>query len=165
MNRHYDRYLVAKYKPLYQNRNAPMTQTAMCWGFEVGNGWFDIINKLSYFLCYDWLQAQSNVNHKTSRLGQTLFTGEQTKYNYLVTTQHVIDALAKQDAAYKAVPMAVQIKEKYGTLRFYVHGATEQQYAYIEFAEALSANVCEVCGDRGSRRGYGWITTRCNKHN
>jgi hypothetical protein len=42
-----DRYLCEKYPNLYRDRNAPMNQTAMCWGFDVGSGWFDIINNLS----------------------------------------------------------------------------------------------------------------------
>lgn len=42
-----DRYLVQKYPNLYRDRNTSMTQTAMCWGFDIGSGWFQIIDNLS----------------------------------------------------------------------------------------------------------------------
>lgn len=67
-------------------------------------------------------------------------------------------------AAADAVPVARQVKEKFGTLRFYVDGATEEQYAYIAFAEALTARTCEVCGAQGERREEGWVRTLCYVH-
>ena len=61
--------------------------------------------------------------------------------------------------------VAIQVKEKYGELRFYVGSASERQEAMIEFAEALSARVCEACGSPGSvRSSTGWYATRCDEH-
>lgn len=58
--------------------------------------------------------------------------------------------------------VASQVKEKYGALRFYVEGATMEQYAKISFAEALSADICETCGStKNVGRTNGWIYTRC----
>jgi hypothetical protein len=63
-----------------------------------------------------------------------------------------------------------QIKEKFGTLRFYVdiNGATkevrEQIDAIISDAEGKSCVTCEVCGKPGSRRSTGWIQTLCDEH-
>ena len=34
-------------KILYQDRNKPMTQTCMCWGFECGEGWYEVLKRLS----------------------------------------------------------------------------------------------------------------------
>jgi len=59
---------------------------------------------------------------------------------------------------------AVQVKEKFGGLRFYVDNADGDQYAVIEFVEALSLQTCEVCGSEGRPRGRGWIKTVCDKH-
>jgi hypothetical protein len=65
---------------------------------------------------------------------------------------------------------ATQIKEKFGTLRFYWEGrlspkAEAQVHAAIELAEARSACTCEICGEEGQlyRQG-GWLTTRCTAH-
>lgn len=42
-----------------------------------------------------------------------------------------------------------QIKEKFGTLRFYWEGDHQQGDAIVEEAEAESARTCELCGDPG----------------
>lgn len=64
---------------------------------------------------------------------------------------------------------ATQIKEKYGTLRFYWDGALSptadaQVEEAIDLAEARSACTCEICGEEGRLHGPGWLTTRCAAH-
>lgn len=58
-----------------------------------------------------------------------------------------------------------QVKEKFGTLRFYVSSATDRIYEFIDEAENKSETTCEVCGEPGKtlciRR---WLTTLCPKH-
>ena len=60
--------------------------------------------------------------------------------------------------------VASQVKEKYGTLRFYVEGSNERQEGQISFAEYLSGTICDVCGNPGSANEDGWLSTRCEKH-
>jgi hypothetical protein len=61
-------------------------------------------------------------------------------------------------------PQIHQIKEKFGGLRFYVSGATEEQYKIIEKAEEESYHICEQCGCKGKLRDvYGWYWTFCKK--
>jgi hypothetical protein len=43
-----DKKLCEKYPEIFKNRNAPKTQTAMCWGFECGDGWYDLIDVLCH---------------------------------------------------------------------------------------------------------------------
>lgn len=58
-----------------------------------------------------------------------------------------------------------QIKEKFGTLRFYVDDASEKIYELIEQAENLSAHTCEICGKLGVYKVVrGWCMTRCDEH-
>jgi len=58
----------------------------------------------------------------------------------------------------------VQVKEKFGTLRFYVNGSNEKQEAIISFAESLSGKICETCGSvDGVKQTEGWINTLCKK--
>ena len=57
-----------------------------------------------------------------------------------------------------------QVKEKYGTLRFYVHGAPMIIHDAIDGAERRSGRTCEVCGNRGVFRARGrWYMTRCEE--
>lgn len=164
MNNHYDRYLVKKYEPLYRERYLSETDTAMCWGFEVGDGWFNIINHLSYHLCYNWLQAKQRYEYTLSRLGKPLLGEKVVSSSPVVTLDIVEKEKTKMQEEYEKVPVATQVKEKFGTLRFYVHRATPEQYAYINFAESMSAVTCEVCGGRGKRNNSGWLYTRCKEH-
>ena len=57
---------------------------------------------------------------------------------------------------------AVQVKEKYGTLRFYVNGSNPQQDGMISFSEYLSGSICEHCGSMEDvSQTEGWIVTLC----
>lgn len=61
-------------------------------------------------------------------------------------------------------PSAVQVKEKYGTLRFYMTGYNDEIDVIIRRAEQRSAVECEECGAAAKRRGDGWIKTLCDAH-
>lgn len=58
-----------------------------------------------------------------------------------------------------------QVKEKYGSLRFYADLTTNEMNILIEEAEKRSKKICEVCGKPGEiRRGH-WVNTLCDEHN
>lgn len=60
----------------------------------------------------------------------------------------------------------VQVKEKFGTLRYYVGPMTEAGFDYIQEAEMLSAVTCEQCGRPGTLRSdRGWLRTLCDWDN
>lgn len=61
--------------------------------------------------------------------------------------------------------VATQVKEKFGTLRFYMSSMTDEMEDLIYDAEEKSANTCEICGDSGSLNedGY-WLEVRCPLH-
>ena len=60
--------------------------------------------------------------------------------------------------------VASQVKEKFGTLRFYGNGGDDKTDNFIWFAEAMSSIICETCGAPGKIRGRGWIYTACDAH-
>lgn len=122
-----DKKLCEKYPKIFANRNGNPQETLMCWGFECGDGWYDLIDNLC-----GWLQFNTDRN------------GHLPKYASQV--------------------VAVQVKEKFGGLRFYVEGATDAQYAAISLAEAMSHKICDVCGSPGKPSKGGWIKTRCDAH-
>lgn len=79
--------------------------------------------------------------------------------------QHETDQLGASQLA------VTQVKQKFGTLRFYVSpAATPRQRGMIELAYTLSARICEICGAPGQWRGAeeaargGYIATRCDAH-
>lgn len=57
-----------------------------------------------------------------------------------------------------------QIKEKFGTLRFYYQGGDDFIHGAVCLAENMSATMCEECGAPGKRIKGGWIRTLCDFH-
>ena len=67
----------------------------------------------------------------------------------------------------------LQIKEKFGTLRFYYcwdndhfvpDEACDEFQKMVDKAEKLSAKTCENCGMPGRIRGKQWVKTLCDGH-
>ena len=119
MNSEHSKYLVKTFPTLYQNYGGDMRETCMCWGFECGDGWFDLIKELS---------------EKLEPLGI----------------------------------VAAQVKEKFGSLRFYTMGEpieiADKVDALIDKAEDKSLETCEVCGEPGELNDGGWLSVRCVTH-
>ena len=92
-------------------------------GLEVGDGWYDLLDTLCS-------QIQHHIDWKNG-------TGQYEKYKDL-----------RKEGESESVPQLVaeQIKEKFGTLRFYAYGGDEKTAGMIEMAEALSGRMCEECG-------------------
>lgn len=127
MKQELDQMLCERYPKIFANRHKPMTETAMCWGFEHGDGWFNIIDQLC-----------GNI-------------------------QNHIDWKEKQGGFISQV-VAEQVKEKFGTLRFYYRGGDDVIDGMVRMAEAMSGVTCEECGAPGKTGGQGWISTRCKTH-
>lgn len=56
----------------------------------------------------------------------------------------------------------VQIKEKFGGLRYYMGSETKAMTEAISEAERKSFETCEQCGAPGKLRRGGWISTLCD---
>lgn len=60
---------------------------------------------------------------------------------------------------------AVQIKEKFGTLRFYYRGGNEFANGAVQQAELMSGLICEECGAPGKvDSDGGWLRALCEEH-
>lgn len=141
MREELDKKLVEKYPKIFANRYKPMTETCMCWGFTHGDGWYNIINMLCANIQshIDWCNSQRELLLKDN------------PYNLEIP---------------EAVPQVVadQVKEKFGTLRFYYSGGDDIIDGMVRMAESMSGVTCEECGAPGETGGRGWITTLCQKH-
>jgi hypothetical protein len=203
-----DQKLVKRFPVLYQDRYSPMSQTCMCWGFECGDGWFDIIWQLSLALedelGYSWLQKRrflflkgfarrwSDLMYKLSPVRQTKYRQEGTgqpgdPYRMVLVSreaprwdERIVQFLfgkTREIGNFETERMflkslvfwpntgfaVTQVKEKFGTLRFYSDG-NDRIWRLVRFADALSAVTCELCGEPGKLgQRYGWYSTRCTK--
>lgn len=70
--------------------------------------------------------------------------------------------IKEQDVLNQCVTEALQIKEKYASLRFYVYSSSDEVDKIIQEAEEESEHTCEICGEPGTvnKEGY-WKRLRC----
>lgn len=75
-----------------------------------------------------------------------------------------LELIAKQQG--RPMPVAVQVKEKFGGLRFYVHSASKEMFKRIHEAEAASLCCCEICGAAAEvhRSSTGYVHAACEQH-
>jgi len=58
----------------------------------------------------------------------------------------------------------LQIKEKFGALRFYLDDMSEEYREVVSRAENKSLETCEDCGAPGKMYSDGWMLTLCREH-
>lgn len=174
MDKKLDSRLVKKYPKIFRDRRASMRVTAMCWGFECGDGWYNIIDTLCKTI-------QSRIDYSRQRRIETLLynralirasKGDFSSYNRLPEwTQKSIDVRLKDpEPQLKVVPnvcpqvVATQVKEKFGSLRFYYCGGDDVIDGMVSLAESLSSKTCGECGAPGVIREGGWLRSLCDEH-
>ena len=176
MNEKLDAELCSTYPKLFANRHADMKTTAMCWGFECGDGWYNIIKSLCANIQHH-IDSSVKQNERDSDYNMMLIEMHQGKFDrfdeyykgysdYLREEQR--EKLLKED--FRDVRPIVeqvtvdQVKEKFGALRFYYSGGDTKIRGMVGMAESLSAVTCEECGAPGDHRQAGWIRTLCDEH-
>jgi hypothetical protein len=119
--------LTDKYPKIFPPPKEDGSDPPYYFGFDCGDGWFDLID----LLC-------NNIQH---HIEWAISTPEDKREDIQV--------------------VAVQIKEKFSTLRFYYDGGDEYLRGMIQMAEAMSGKICENCGDKATVRTKGWIRNLC----
>ena len=163
-----------KYPKIFGDRTKPMTETCMCWGLDVGDGWYDLIDILCESLTYTYTTSIEVDEEDGKRLGIKPYKSEVgDSYYFTVEPPQVI---------------ATQVKEKYGTLRFYYRFELDEKIIYlletkkypdlekvndrfynfidgvVHFAEIASGRTCESTGQSGELHASGgtrsgWLKT------
>lgn len=173
MREELDAKLVEKYPTIFKNRFASMQETAMCWGFECGDGWYHIINSLCANIQHhiDWKRKQRVYDLKRARAAKKgrdalikFLAGDGTVNNWIEERADEILAGYDRITPYTNKVVAQQVKEKFGGLRFYYQGGDDEVSGMVRMAESWAAQTCEQCGDRGTMRHGGWVRTLCDKH-
>jgi hypothetical protein len=62
--------------------------------------------------------------------------------------------------------VVMQVKEKWGELRFYTMNGPNKVDHYVDLAERVSHVTCQVCGKMGAEGVYegSWFSRRCAEH-
>lgn len=181
MNPELDKELCEKYPKIFADRHAPMSTTAMCWGFECGDGWYNIIDALC---CLIQNHIDNSIetcerNKEFLERREAALAGDWTLFDeHILSYNNVSDDWIKARKAdlleeppewrTKITPLhqvvASQVKEKFGTLRFYYNGGDDVIDGIVYMAEEMSSRTCEVCGNPGKTSGSGWLRTTCTEH-
>lgn len=129
--------LYEKYPKIFAQKDLDMRKTAMCWGFECSDGWYDLID----MLCSE---IQAHIDNENMSIEYKKKRGE-----------------LPEDAPNYFQIEATQVKEKFGGLRFYVNYYDDYVRGLISMAETMSYKICEQCSNPGKPNEEGWITTLC----
>lgn len=175
MREELDKQLCEAFPKLFRDRYAPMTTTCMCWGFSHGDGWFNIIHALCANIqhhidwkrqqrMYDLLRLRAARRGRESLLKFICKDREPREWDFK-RADEIIESVAEgrfkvTDKVHQVV--VEQVKEKFGTLRFYYQGGDDQIHGMVRMAEAMSAVTCEQCGVPAKTGGRGWISTLCD---
>jgi hypothetical protein len=179
MNNELDEKLVEKYPKIFKHRHASMQITAMCWGFDCGDGWYNILDALCCQIQHhiDWKRSQRARALKYNRVLARALKGDKAgliKYftygdspNEKTYENVEFEINRNQPRQVPEIPhqvVASQVKEKFGTLNFYYTGGNDYIRGIVSMAESMSSCMCERCGSPGKRRGNSWLYTACDAH-
>lgn len=136
----FDQMMCRKFPSIFADRNKPMNETCMCWGFDVGPGWYPILLDLCTkidVLC---------------RLSGCQVVADQVKEKY-ATLRFYFHTLPPQDTPEdKIYPDDACIIDDI------VQDVVNQ-------AESKTGMTCEKCGEYGERRVFGcYHVTLCHAH-
>lgn len=174
-----EKKLFEKYPKIFRQHTLPMSQTCMCWGIETGDGWYNIIDKLCAIIQHhaDWRRKDRARDLRFNRaLNRALqgdksylikyhsFKGKISDYSLKRVEEDIAVATFVEVKPKFPKIEAVQVKEKFGTLRFYTNYSDEYIDGAISMAEHMSSITCETCGKPGELQGKGWLYTACEEH-
>jgi len=149
-----DRQLCDKYPEIFADRYKSPQESCLAFGIECGDGWYDILDKLCA---------------AASRVWTTSFEVDKDDAVKLAIKESSIGGYFVEVPAPQLV--ADQVKEKFGTLRFYYHlefepnivelgkkypdaaGIIDRYNSFfdgiVHMAETMSAHTCELSGLKG----------------
>jgi len=169
-----DKRLVEDFPILYRMRNGSITDTCMSWGFECDDGWYELIYELSEKL-EEIARSQPKPAHFPLWKKPfwyildkiAVFLRKHKMQNVLPPPVFSLFWGFAHDMFMPEADMrlcADQVKEKFGTLRFYTNMTNDEIDEIIVKAEQKSATICEACGKPGTIDTFLWKKALCKKH-
>jgi hypothetical protein len=184
MRKELDEQLCKKYPEIFRDRTGNMQETAMCWGMEHGDGWYGILDALCASIQghidnnrrnIEWRKKEQECRELAAKGDWGwLYDRYKGKEKWLAANpdfielekRYYLDPRKELCNQVEEIPqvVATQVKEKYGTLRFYYAGGDDMIDGMVSMAEAMSERTCETCGAPGKLRTDGWLKTLCDHH-
>jgi len=166
--------IILRYPELFSHPEGCQEPFAL-FGFECGIGWYNLIRCLCATLYSDYRNAKESLAHYEKALKhsdnyiaqqQTYYKGKNISDDFFrkKLNEDYEAALKSLENAKQQLPKVVQVKEKYGSLRFYVDNGNATVFLLINYAELMSETICEVCGNVAEISNKGWQRALCNSH-
>jgi hypothetical protein len=159
MKKELDEKLCKSFPLLYAERYADPTQTAMSFGFQCSDGWYNLLYDLSYKL-------EELIKQETDTMCVCWDKKELHGADGKCMAQHTYRSVSSDCGCigYEPLrPCASTVKEKFGGLRVYMNMSTDEMEKLISEAENLSMVTCELCGSPGELQTVRhWMMVRCN---
>ena len=163
--------IMQKYPKLFRQKDLPKSQTCMCWGLDVDDGWLDIIDDACGMI-------QSRIEHNPHIYGNVEFVQVKEKFGGLRMYYYTIPLTEKEffenkkasEGYFYRLPWHIKfvpvLRGKYAYNKYLNNVRENSSYVegIISYAEHLSYNTCEVCGKPGKPNNEGWIKTLCDNH-
>lgn len=182
MNSELEQRLFKKYKRLFRSQvdSSGIAVAPLVYSIECRDGWFNLIDRLLTSI-NEHVESSRNQRARDLRYNRALKAAKSGNPNYLynyfqfgmrsykidpwvVDRAHSEMQIGKLKEPSPAVShvYVTQIKEKFGSLRFYYTGGDEYVSGMVALAESMSNVICEGCGAPGSKTRSGWIRVLCN---
>jgi hypothetical protein len=143
-------------------------------GIATGKGWFNILVQLCQNIQHhiDWRKASRLQAMKYNEMAAQCKVGNfdmfEEEYKSILNhefkeqrLQEIIDGDYRLVSDEISQVIVEQVKEKFGTLRFYYQGGDDYIDGLVAMAESMSGVTCEECGNPGESHSGGWIRTLC----
>jgi hypothetical protein len=127
---------------------------------SINDGWFDIID----ILCGN---IQNRIDNVIRQREYTIEWNKNVNDPDFEWTAAFVEREEREVPELVEQVVATQIKEKFGTLRFYYSGGNDYIRGLEAMAVSMSGVICEQCGSPGTSRSnkkQRWILVLCDKH-
>lgn len=173
--------LFKKYRRIFKTQCSPSGDAVApdVYAIECRDGWFNLIDKLLSSI-NEHVESSRNQRARDLRYNRAFKAALAGNFSYLynyfqfglktykiepwvVDRAHIeLENGRIRDLAPLVQQVHVsQIKEKFGSLRFYYSGGDDHIAGMVSLAESLSGVICEGCGAPGSKTRSGWIRVLC----
>ncbi len=152
MNKELEEKLFEEYKEFFVDKD-DMRKSGMWCGFSHGDGWFFLVEMILK-------RAKNQLDWDRDLIAR--MNEDPEKYEKAWKDKPLYkDRISPFDPS---IFQVFQVKEKFGTLRFYFSGGDLLFQGFVDAIEQMSAYICEICGQRGEARNISWVRTLCDEH-
>jgi hypothetical protein len=156
--------LAERYPSLYRDYKGDMRYTCMAWGIAVGDGWRELIEKLSADIVAVDVENRVVVDQVKEKFGGLRF------YFHIETPEKVRSLrrlwfekkmLVRGKVLTKFIDYRTLNKIEAIPHKLFPN-LWDKVGKLVSKAEAASYEICEGCGAPGKLRGRGWVRTLCD---